>query len=60
MKLTVKIIPTKFLDTNSSCAHRIYKNMIHKKTTKLEMLWSSKVPKRWKHNSLYGDLQKVK
>lgn len=35
MKVIIKIIPTKFLGTNSNCVHRIYKNMVHKKTTKL-------------------------
>ena len=38
----------------------IYKIMVGRKTTKLQILLSSKVPKRYKHNSFFGDLQKIK
>ena len=60
MKLTIEVSPTKFLDTKLSCVYHIYKIMLHRKTAKVPIHWSLKVPKRHKYNLFFGDFQRVK
>jgi len=60
INLTVEINPTKFLDTKLICVNGVYKTMVNRKETKLPIHWSSKIPKRYKRNSVLGDLHRAK
>ena len=61
IKMTVEISPTKFLDTklvysdNGSITTEVYR-----KPTKLPVPWSSKVPKRYKRNTINTELHRAK
>ena len=61
IKLTLELHPDKFLDTKLCLLpDGTYHKTVHHKTTKLPVHWSSKVPKRYKRNSILGDLHRAK
>ena len=55
IKLTIELSPSKFLDTKLTNISGIYKFNVHRKQTKLPIPWTSKVPKRYKCNTINGD-----
>jgi len=58
IKLTIELNPSKFLDTKLKCINVTYKFNVHRKETKLPIPWTSKVPKRYKRNTIDGDLHR--
>ena len=54
INFTIKLNPKKFLDTKLICVNSIYNSMFNRKSTKLSIAWSSKLPKCYKHKSLFG------
>ena len=50
----------KFLETDLICVNGIYNSMVDRKSTKLPITWSSKVPKRYGHSAIIGDLHRSK
>ena len=56
IKLTIEFSPTRFLNTGLHLNNDIYDFKIYRKTTKQPTHWSLKVPKRYKHNMILGDL----
>ena len=45
---------------NKNCVNSNYKTMVYMNTIKLLTHWSSKVPKRYKHNVIFDDLYRKK
>lgn len=45
---------------NKNCINKNYKTMIYISTIKLLTHWSSKIPKRYKHNVIFDDLYREK
>ena len=60
IKLTIELHPKKLLDTKLILVNDIYSTMVNRKSTKLPIPWSSKVPKRYKRNAIIGDLHQSK
>ena len=56
IKLTIEVNPIKFLDTKLTNINCTYKFNVYRKNTKLPSPWTSKTPKRYKWNTINGDL----
>ena len=56
IKLTIEVNPSKILDTKLTNINGACKFNVHWKNTKLPPPWSSKTPKRYKRNTINGDL----
>ena len=56
IKLTIEVNPRKFLDTKLTNINGTYKFNVYWKNTKLPSPWTSKTPKRYKRNTINGDL----
>ena len=52
IKLTIEVSPTKFLDTSLRLNNCIYDFKVCRKTTKQPTHWSSKIPNRYKCNTM--------
>ena len=59
-KLTIEVNPSKLLDTKLTNINGAYKFNIYRKNTKLPSPWASKTPKRYKRNTVNGDLYRSK
>ena len=55
---TVEENPEKFLDTNIKITDGKVTTSVHRKVNKLPTHWSSRVPKRYKRNTINGDLHR--
>ena len=60
IKLTIEVNPSKFLDTKLTNINGTYKFNVYRKNTKLPSPWTSKTPKRYKRNTINGDLHRSK
>ena len=60
INLTIEVNPTKFLDTKLSIINGKVSTSVNRKTTKLPVPWSSRIPKRYKRNAIIGDLHRSK
>ena len=60
IKLTIEVNPSKFLDTKLTNINGTYKFNVYRKNTKLPSPWTSKTPKRYKRNTINGDLHHSK
>ena len=61
VNFTVEINPNKFLDTNIHVnSHGKVSTTVHRKPFKKPIHWSSRVPKRYKRNSITGELYRAK
>ena len=60
IKLTIEISPTKFFDTQFVDLNGKIETKVYRKPTKLPVPWSSNIAKRYKRNSIIGDLQRSK
>ena len=58
IKLTIEVNPSKFLDTKLTNINGTYKFKVYRKNTKLSSPWTSKTPKRYKRNTIKGDLDR--
>ena len=58
IKLTIEVNPSKFLDTKLFNINGPYKFNVYRKNTKLP--WTSRTPKRYKRNTINGDLHRSK
>ena len=56
IKLATEVDPSKFLDPKLTNINGTYKFNIHQINTKLPSLRTSKTPKRYKRNTINGDL----
>ena len=59
-KLTIEVNPSQFLDTKLTNINGTYKFNVYWKNTKLLPPWTSKTPKRYKRNTINGDLHRSK
>ena len=60
VKLTLELNPKRFLDTDLEFQNGILITSVHGKETKLPTPWNSKIPKKYKHNVIIGDLHRSK
>ena len=60
IKLTIKLNPKEFLDLKFIYTNVIYNTMVNKKSTKLLIPWLSKVPTRYEHSDIIGNLHQSK
>ena len=60
IKLTIEVNPSKYLDTKHTNINGAYKFNVYWKNTKLTLSWTSKTPKRYKRNTVNGDLHRLK
>ena len=58
IKLTIEVNPSKFLGTKLTNINGTYKFSAYRKNTKLPSPWTSKTPKRYKRNTINGDLHR--
>ena len=56
IKLTIEVNGSKFLDTKLTNSNGTYKFNVYRKNTKLPLPWTFKSPKRYKQNTINGDL----
>ena len=56
IKLTIEVNASKFLNTKLTNINGNYKFNVYRKNTKLPSPWTSKTPKRYKRNTISGDL----
>ena len=56
IKLTIKVNPSKFLETKLANINGTYKFDVYVKNTKLPSPWTFKSQKRYKRNTVNGDL----
>ena len=56
INLTTKVNPSKFLDTKLTNINGAYKFDVYWKNTTLPSPWTSKTTKRYKQNTINGDL----
>ena len=56
IKYTIEVIPDKFLDTEIIQNNGIITTEVNRKYRKLPAHWTSRIPKRYKRNSITGDL----
>ena len=59
VKLTIEISPSKFLDTQLINIEGKYIIKVHRKESKIPIHWSSKIPKRYKRNTITIDLHRA-
>ena len=60
INLTIEVNPSKFLDTKIINNKGNITTEVFRKTVKLPVHWSSRVPKRYKRNAVIGDLHRSK
>ena len=60
INLTIEVNPCKFLDTNVINNQGNITTEVFRKTSKLPVHWSSKVPKWYRWNAVLGDLHRSK
>ena len=60
IKLTIQVNPSRFLYTKFTNINGAYKFNVYPKNTKLPSSWTSKVSKRYKRNTINGDLHRSK
>ena len=60
IKLTIEVNPSKVLNTKFTNINGTYKFNVYRKNTKLPSPWTSKTPKRYKRNTINGDLHRSK
>ena len=60
VKLNIEVNPSKFLDTKLTNINGAYKFNVYRKNTKLPSPCTSKSPKRYKQNTINGDLHRSK
>ena len=60
INLTVEVNPKRFLDREMISNGNRFETKVFHKETKLATHWSSAVPKRYKRNSILGDLHRAK
>ena len=60
IKLTIKVSPVKFLDTQFVNLNGEIETKVYRKLNKLPVTWSSNIPKRYMRNAINGDLHRVK
>ena len=60
IKVTLDVNPTKFLDTELVREIGEIRMQLFSKSTKLPVHWSSKIPVRYKHNAITGELNRAK
>ena len=60
IKLTIEVNPSNFLDTKLTNINGTYEFNVYWKNTKLPSPWTSKTPKRYKRNTINGDLHRSK
>lgn len=58
IRFTIEIQPTKFLDTDITLTNGQATTSVHRKQNKHPTHWSSKIPKRYKRNTINGDLNR--
>ena len=56
----IEINPPKFLDTEIIILNNEVVTSVHRKESKLPVLWESKVPKHYKRSTLLGELHRAK
>ena len=56
IKFTIEVNPNRFLDTRLTTISGTYKFNVYRKNTKLLSPWTFKTPKRYKPNTINGDL----
>ena len=56
IKFTIEISPEKFLDTKLINKDGVHTTEVFRKTTKQPVNWKSRIPKRYKRNTINGDL----
>ena len=60
IKLTIQVNPSNFLDTKLANINDTYKFNVYRKNIKLLPPWTSKTPKRYKRNTVNGNLHRSK
>ena len=60
IKPTIEVNPSKCLDTKITNINGTYKFNVYQKNTKLPLPWTCKSPKRYKQNTINGDLHRPK
>ena len=60
IKLTIEKSPEKFLDTKLILSNGKYTTEVYRNDKKVPIPWTSKVPKRYKRNTITGDLHRSK
>ena len=60
IKVTIEVNPSKFLDTKHTNVNGTYKFNVYRKNKKLLSPRTSKTPKRYKRNTVNGDLHRSK
>ena len=60
IKLTVEENPTHFLDTAISDENGSITTSVYTKPNKIPIFWSSRIPKRYKRNTIRGELHRAK
>ena len=58
IKLTMEVNPSKFLDIKLTNINGTYKFNVYQKKTKPPSPWTSKTPKRYKRNTINGDIHR--
>ena len=59
IKYTIESMPQKFLDTKIIYENNQIKTKLHRNESKLPVHWTSKIPKRYKRNAIYADLNRA-
>ena len=59
IKLTIKVNPSKFLDTEIMIKNGIIETSVPVKESKIPNHWSSAVTKKYKRNAILGDLHRA-
>ena len=59
IKFTCEVQPDKFLDTKIEISNGTIVTSVYRKITKLPVHWVSKIPKKYKRNSINGDLSRA-
>ena len=60
IKLTLELDPTKFLDTKIIPSNGKITTQVYNKMKKLSVHWTSKIPVRYKHSAIIGELHRAK
>ena len=59
IKYTIEVDPDKFLDTKIIKENGIVTTEVNRKVRKLPVHWTSRIPKRYKSNSITSDLSRA-
>ncbi|XP_066934351.1 uncharacterized protein [Clytia hemisphaerica] len=59
IKFTIEISPNKFLDTQIQYTNTTIETSVHRGQNKVPVHWSSKVPKKYKRNTINADLYRA-